>query len=210
MVLDSRGAALIVNLRGTGGSGKSTVVRRVMAHYLREHELITLRKRPIGYRCVGGARTLYVPGHYETPAGGCDTLPTVDTAYALVRSAVAGGQDVLFEGIMVQDDVRRAVELDRDYPGQLVVIGLETPLDECLRSIRQRRAERGDDRELNPANTVSRQKRVRRALERLREAGVAVEEYDREGAYARCLELLGAPAVVSRAEPAGPDEFVLR
>lgn len=215
----------VVNLRGTGGSGKSTVVRRVMERYRGSSaevvpERAEGRKQPTGYRvdyASGGA--LYVPGHYETACGGCDTIKTVDEVYALVSRAVSAGWDVLYEGIMVQDDVRRAVELDKrlrrcatcggsgfagagtgygdvcsncvngEVPG-LHVILLSTPVEECLAAIRARRAVAGNEKPLSEKNTRERAKRQEGIRGRLRDAGVSVERLDREAAYLRVCALL--------------------
>lgn len=186
-----------INLRGTGGSGKSTVVRRVMALYKAKIPYDAFaRKRPMGYQLGhegSGIVSLFVPGHYETACGGCDTIKTVDEVYKMVNSAVDEGLDVLYEGIMVQDDVRRAVELDkrlRANGSQLIVIGLITPLVDCLAAIRARREERGDTKPLNPKNTTGRFNSQKNIQARLKDAGVTVERLDREAAFLRCCALL--------------------
>lgn len=181
----------ITNIRGTGGSGKSTLVRRVMDLYperlpgLREG-----RRRPVSYGLTGGdRRPLVVLGHYETPCGGCDTLKTVDEVYDLVRQAVGHGTDVLYEGIMVADDVRRAVELSRDPRVDLQVILLTTPVDLCLAAINERRAARDDQAApVDPKNTRARAERHLRAVLRLKDAGVRTLRLDREAAYTHMLE----------------------
>jgi hypothetical protein len=112
---------VVINLRGTGGAGKSTVVRRVMGLCKdRVPQLVPGRKQPLGYLAVreGAGPHIYVPGHYETACGGCDTIKTVDEVYRLMRDAILLGRDVLAEGIMIQDDVRRAVELDKELKAQ--------------------------------------------------------------------------------------------
>lgn len=189
---------MIINLRGTSGAGKSTVVRRVMGLYDRHPYYIDGRRQPLGYAChpKEGAspdvRSLWVPGHYETPCGGCDTIKTVDQVYEIVRGAAERGYDVLYEGIMVQDDVKRCVALNRERA--VIVVRLTTPMSDCLAAIQARRDERGDDRELNPTNTISRDHRLRTSmLPRLREGGVNVVELDREGAYQFVVVKLGWP-----------------
>lgn len=178
---------MVINIRGTGGSGKSTLVRRLMAHATMLPEFVIGRKRPIAYsdRAVG----LYVPGHYETPCGGCDTLAGPDAAYELVRAAAAQGMHVVFEGIIVQDDVRRCIELSREYP--VLVIGLQVPVEACLDAIRERRAARGDARALNPTNTVHRAKRLDGIMTKLVAAGVEAKWLSREAAYVECCARLG-------------------
>lgn len=190
---------IAVNIRGTGGSGKSTLVKRIMELYpaYQMPVIVPGRKRPERYilrQTPDAARALIIPGHYETACGGCDTIKTVDQVYDMVRSSLTGGDDVLYEGIMVQDDVTRAVALDKELKaqgGQLHVIRLTTKVEDCLAAIRDRRAARGEEKPLNEKNTRQRYERVLRSCDRLRHAGVAVEALDREAAFARVRELLG-------------------
>ncbi len=197
---------MIINLRGTSGSGKSFIVRRVMELYasthssfasdLTEHLLASLdpkverRRQPLSYLCkADGHSSLFVPGHYETPCGGCDTITKPDDVYTLIHDAAGIGHDVLFEGIMVQDDVNRAVALNKQH--RMLVIRLKTPMEICLASVQKRRDERGDTRPFKTKNTIDRDKRVRRSMDRLRLQGVETKALDREEAYTTCAEALG-------------------
>lgn len=189
MSLDRASERVILNLRGTSGSGKSTIVRRVMECYKVSPCYQLERRQPLAYigdRDPGAA--LFVPGHYETPCGGCDTIKTVDEVYHLVEQGIAYNRDVIYEGIMVQDDVKRCAALHRRHP--LTVIALTTPIDVCLASVQKRRDERGDERPLNPKNTISRAERVKRNAQRLRGMGVPVLFLDRDAALQFCLEAL--------------------
>lgn len=186
---------MFVNIRGTGGSGKSTVVRRVMELYAEKHpQFIEGRRQPIGYRlnrADSALRPLFVPGHYETACGGCDTIKTPDDVYKLLHSAFDIGADGLYEGIIVQDDVTRALDFAKLVGREnFLVIGLTTPLDVCLQGIQARRDDRGDTRELNPKNTTSRADRVKRSLSRLSDAGITVKKLDREVAFLAVKEAL--------------------
>jgi hypothetical protein len=147
------------------------------------------RKRPIATEiCFEGGGGLFVPGHYEIPCGGCDTLKSVDQAYDLVAQGVNKGYNVLYEGIMVMDDVNRAVALSKRR--RLTVIGLTTPFETCLAAIRARRKARGTAKPLNPKNTRDRATRCARGLQRLERAGVEVIRMDREEAYEWCKKTL--------------------
>ena len=182
---------IAINIRGTGGSGKSTVVKRIMELYgaHRRPEFVDGRKRPIRYQLGGLPAPLVVLGHYETACGGCDTIKTVDQVYQEVRGALEINCHVLYEGIMCQDDVRRAVELSKEH--KLHVIRLSTPIEECLAGIRARREARGEEKPLNEKNTRGRYESVIRTCARLVAQGVSVEVLDRETAFVRVRELLG-------------------
>ena len=190
---------MIINIRGTSGAGKSHLVRSIMELYLTKiPAFIEGRKRPISYLLQGVTtnstfKPLFVPGHYDTPTGGCDTISKPDDVYTLVNSAADKGYDVLFEGIMIGDDVRRCVELKKKYGVEnVVVIALNTPIEQCLAGIQSRRDMRGDDRELNPKNTISRLDRLKRSMmPRLRDAGVNAKWLSREEAFTTVKEALG-------------------
>lgn len=197
---------IAVNIRGTGGSGKSTLAKAIMARYPSHASILEKgRKRPLAtvhyFNNLNSGKKLpkplglLVPGHYDTACGGCDTLKTVDKVYELVRTTTLGdGNNALYEGIMVMDDVTRAVKFDQDLKkvgGRLVVVSLTTSIDLCLASIRERRAAGGNEKPLNEKNTRDRMRRQENILHRLKQAGVEVKKLSREEALVQVSELLG-------------------
>jgi thymidylate kinase len=192
---------LAINIRGTGGSGKSTLVKRIMELFsILDPQMTEGRKRRMGTRLftnIEKPAALYVPGHYDTACGGCDTIKTPDMVYDLVKDSLGKGTPVLYEGIMIMDDVTRAVALDKSLKdatgegsGQLYVIWLNTPIEVCLDAIRNRRAARGNERPFSEKNTRQRYDRCLGGLRRLESQGVRVERLDREAAFLRVRELL--------------------
>lgn len=174
---------MIINIRGTGGAGKSTLVRTMMSRYDKRTPVMETRKQPVGYACErAGGRPLWVVGHYETACGGCDTIKTPDEVYVYVTSAANSGYDVLYEGIIVQDDTRRCIELSKTH--ELRVVGLYVPIEECLAGIQKRRDNRGDTRPLNPKNTVDRARRLEGSMKKLQAAGVDARWLSRDEALA--------------------------
>lgn len=182
---------MIVNIRGTNGSGKSTAVKSVMERYdTRTPVQIEGRKQPYYYRLTApDHRDLIVPGHYNTPCGGCDTITRPEDVFNLVRRFAEEGCDVLFEGIMVMDDVNRTIEINKTHP--ILVLSLTTPIDVCLASIQDRRNARGDERPLSDKNTRSRAERVKRNNARLKDSGVEVRSVTRETVVPEALKALG-------------------
>lgn len=184
---------MIINIRGTGGSGKSTLVRTIMDSYeSREGVFVEGRRRPIGYllQRSKGNHPLWVVGHYETACGGGDTISKPSEVFSSAEEYAGRNCDVLFEGIISQDDTTRTVELHRKFPGQLVVLFLTTPLSDCLVGIQSRRDERGDDRPLNPKNTANRVNGLVKRGAKLKDAGVSVLRVSRDEALAFCREKL--------------------
>lgn len=200
---------MIINVRGTSGSGKSTLVRRVMERYdASTPHYDGGRKRPTWYDLSAqGRRALRVLGHYEMPSGGCDRIPPdlmpglgrQDIVDRLVRQGHADGCDVLYEGVIVSEEFGRTLKLHGDgLP--LLVIFLDTSLEECLASIEARRAERGVTEPLDQKNTTKRHRNQGNYRRRLKLADVPTAHLSREDALARVLSELGvgvADAVVA-------------
>lgn len=184
-----------INLRGTGGAGKSTIVRTLMDRYANKGtEFVEGRRQPISYFLSSpGMTSLTVLGHYETACGGCDTITSPDEVYRLVHQSLDAGHNVVFEGIIIGDDVTRAVDLKKRLGADFHVIALNTPLDVCMAGIQSRRDARGDTRPLSDKNTRSRADRLKRIMARLKDANVNAKWMSREEALAECLNLLGHP-----------------
>lgn len=184
---------MILNIRGTGGAGKSFIARAVMSKYDVCEPYNTdppTRKRPLGYICRTESHPdLFVLGHYETACGGGDTIKTPTLVYEMVDDWAARGYNVMFEGIISQDDVRRTVELHRKHP--IKIIALRHPLAECLQAIADRRAVKGDARPVNPFRTTEREKSLKSVVTRLRDANVDCQWMTREEALTAALSTFG-------------------
>jgi hypothetical protein len=185
---------MIVNIRGTSGSGKSHIIRQIMEDYggkelfRRDHE--TGRKQPLGYYHEEGR--LYIPGHYETQCGGCDTIHGHDAIFKLVRDRYEEGYHVLFEGLLVSEEVVRTIKLAQEYPDPFWVLGIDEPIAVCLASINARRRIKNPDAgPVNPDNTTKRVAVIRRAVKRIELAGVRTKWGNREVILAKTRELLG-------------------
>lgn len=190
---------MIINIRGTSGSGKSTIVRKVMDHYLsRTPIFVPGRARPVGYRLArilpcGQVRELYVVGHYEVPCGGCDTLSTdhLKTVYGLVREWAPLGS-VLFEGAILSTDSRHLLELSKERK-DILVLRLTTSLEACAAGVMERRAAKGRPRPEGPnfrKNLAAKDRSAASTCRQFREAGIPVMEGDRAQVLAIVEEVL--------------------
>lgn len=180
---------MIINVRGANGSGKSTVVRRVLESFQRETKFVPGRARPIGYQCVNGP---YVVGTYENVTGGCDTIPSIEMIFEIVKLQADAGRDVLYEGILAQHSATRLMELNRVHPVTVVV--LTTSQEDCVQAVRDRRAARGEEKPLDPTNVVKEYQSVISSTRRLKSAGVEIIHLDREAAFEFCLRSLKGSA----------------
>jgi hypothetical protein len=191
----------IVVLRGTSGSGKTTIAAGVMK-VLGPHAG-TFNVGPKGK--LGGyvwdQPPVTVVGRYETACGGCDAMSWKGAADDLEQAVVEGvgrGHSVLLEGLMVSTwGADRLLRLAKVAP--LTVLHLDTPLDVCLDAVRARRAERAalkgqEAGELNVRNTTDKWNGLITHTRNQRIKGVNVEDVDREGGLKRALALLGVSA----------------
>lgn len=138
---------MIINIRGCNGSGKTTVVRELMAQgefspiYQGEN-----RRGPIlvGYAgTVPKVGSVAIVGKYDNTCGGCDSIKSQDEIVARVRDFHGRANHVVFEGVIVSDCYGRYAALSRELPPMLLA-WLNTPLDVCLRRVQNRRVARGD------------------------------------------------------------------
>lgn len=203
---------VIVNPRGTGGSGKTELVRRVLAEYGRIGGAEPIRRegreRPIGHRLEHpfGGRPLAVLGHYGTAScGGCDTIPLRDgglnEAFRLADGLAAAGHDVLLEGLFLSGEHRRTAELARGHA--LHVLRLDAPLDLCVRNLAARRRAGHGARPLIARTLAAQCEAVEDACAMLRRCGVDIEVLGFDAALRRTKELLGLRPADADGAPRG-------
>lgn len=171
---------MIIQIRGTSGSGKSTVMRAVMDHLGKWVPAVRSgRRNPLYYsrrteKPCYHSESVTVLGHYNTTCGGCDTVGSARAVYGLIQEIREGEKRrgwsnsvILCEGLLLSEDVKWSSQMP-----DLRCLFLTTSLERCLRQISGRRAEAGNDKPLNSANTENRVGTIERARLRLIEAGV--------------------------------------
>jgi hypothetical protein len=149
------------------------------------------RKQPIGYLCgrkSDDGPPLWVVGHYETSCGGGDTIPSIQMVYDQVVENAEKGFDVIYEGLIIQSDVKRCIETAKRFP--LLCIALNTSLDDCKAGIQARRDARGDTRPISMDNTIAKAKSLPSQQRRLLAGGVDFRFLNREEALRTVLESL--------------------
>lgn len=187
------GGIVIIQLRGTNGSGKSTIVREVMKRFKMLPEFIERRKQPIGYYSTGKDKPkLWVVGHYETDCGGCDTITSLDDVYGEIEKSWKAGYNVLCEGIMASGEYRRCVNLHQTTQ-DVFVLALDTPIEDCIQSVMARRVAKGrGDKPFSPDRTIRRVREVTSMMEHLKVCNVPARWTNRNEALQICLKELGA------------------
>jgi hypothetical protein len=193
---------VIVNPRGTSGSGKTEFVRRILADYSwgtgdgAEPISRAGRVRPIGYRLrhPRGGRPLAVLGYYGAAAcGGCDTISArdggLDEVFRLADGLSTTGHDVLLEGLFLSSEYRCTAKLARRHP--LHVLHLDTPLEQCVSNLTVRRRASHTARPQIARTVMAQRDAIADAHARLRWCAASVETLAFDEALHQARELLG-------------------
>jgi hypothetical protein len=183
---------MIVNIRGTSGSGKSWLVNAIKEEMT---EVIKLfedgRKKPIAYLGMFGENKVMILGHYEIPTGGCDTISKQDHIFGLAEQGANEGFHVLFEGRLPSIDVKRTVPLSRKH--DTLVLHIDLSIEECLEWVNIRRRRKNPEAEdVNPKNTTNIHRQIHRTMARLKSLGVNIRRGTREEVLEWTREALSA------------------
>lgn len=181
---------VIINVRGTSGSGKTSAARRFL-----DFPNTTLTRRvtsPSGRtsdKVAGYGITvphlhfpLYLVGAYTNVCGGLDSMGTQQEHADLITKAYRAGGNVLCEGLLLSSvssgaTVPKAM-IELAGKDRVIFAFLDTPLDVCLDRVRQRRAARGETKEFDETNTRKKYEDTQAARQRLIDEGCWVEDID--------------------------------
>ncbi len=161
---------MIIQIRGTSGSGKSTAMRRVMEGMglTSWAAMYRAKRRPLFYQ--RSSCDLYPPtvvlGHYQVACGGCDTVGSAPKVYELATE-LCPNWVVLCEGLLLSEDVKWTSQME-----DCRVVFLTTDIEACISRIKQRRADAGNTKMLSELNTRGRVGVIERARTRLLAAGI--------------------------------------
>lgn len=166
-------SSMIIQIRGTSGSGKSTVMKQIMTTMGDWNGVyVEGRKKPLYYISASDWPSTLVLGHYESPCGGCDTIGSAAAVYDLIQSleGKVAYTHLLCEGLLLSEDTKWTKLLHAKH--EVIVAYLTTKPDDCLDRIKQRRKSVGNDKPLNPSNTLNRVGVIERSRIKLTEVGV--------------------------------------
>lgn len=196
---------MIINIAGTNGSGKSTVVRGLIARA--KHVMTVMNPDPgskwkeLGRIVKIAGHEVFISGRYpdEFDTGGSDTIKDHLLNYAQVKHHARLGLHAVFEGSRMMNHTV-GIELVRENITTIHVIRLTTTLDEVKAGIDARRVRRGDP----PFSELVRAGqarwgdieggvvRARNFAQKLKDLGAHVHLCSRDQALPRLLTLLGA------------------
>ena len=129
---------MIIQVCGTNGSGKSTVVRSVIA---KSEEMLVIQRHGKEYgslrRTAGVLDPVCIVGRYgDKTTAGCDTIKDVKSVLPFIAEQHAAGVHVLFEGIRMMGHTDGIAFSKQVGPQKMVTVLLTTTLEECLEGIR--------------------------------------------------------------------------
>lgn len=184
---------MIVNLRGTHSSGKSTLIKSILAKFDPKPIFGVLGPRkPEAYECVRKkGKPLYVLGpYYGVPTSGCDVISTggLDTVIYLVDKYRQKG-NVLYEGIILSNNYGSVGEYLFTQIKDVIIAFLDTPLEVCLEGLAARQL---TSIRQGKSDTHLREhyKRILRVRVRMEELGFRCETVSRDTAAEKIVSWL--------------------
>lgn len=183
---------MIINIRGTSGSGKTYTARSFMTAYQPETIVYMADGKTAAHCVYYKMMPVYVIGSYKNVCGGCDTIPTQDLVCSLVRHFSQLGH-VIFEGLLISHSLNRYAELWKELTGigiPFVFAYMSTPLDICLERVKQRRLAKGNAKELNPYNTTNTFKEAWQTKDRYEAIGIDTYIIDYEKDHVKQIRKL--------------------
>ncbi len=183
---------VLLKIGGTSGSGKSTIVHRL----LETHKSVGLGKTKRGaiddYHFP--ELNLVVLGKYDNQCGGCDGLQ-IEVILERLKRYADSGKSVLMEGLLIGGYGRLGATMDLYKKTHRVIHGfMDTPLDTCLNRVRKRRADRGDDRPFDETNTRIKWEGLRKRAQTMREEGHNVVQISHRKPVEHVLAIIAGEA----------------
>lgn len=181
---------MILDIRGTNGSGKTWIVYQLFEKYGAE-PITDEQDIVIGYKLP--TIPWVVMGRYTTKCGGCDTIKTAQGIEDRLYEFADKYYNVILEGLMVSHTFSRYNEIALTL-GDYKFLFLTTPLKTCIKRIVARREARGVRKvPYDPWRkhaVVDDFEKVRRAKVKLTEAGRDVVDLDWKNPMPQVLELI--------------------
>lgn len=160
---------MIINIRGTHGSGKSYTVKQIISRFNGCPIGKDKRGKPLGYAMkLNNDEQLLVVGRYDIACGGCDAIQPYSDIWPRVAEFASMGH-VLFEGALISANYGTIGTSSEQYGNDFVFAFLDTPLDLCLKRIVERRLAKGNTKPLNPYQTTWKHKTILSLYDRFRD-----------------------------------------
>jgi hypothetical protein len=172
----------VVAIKGTNGSGKSTVVRELIAR-LGKQSILRVNSKEAGYRCKYEDGSLFVLGKYKTAAcGGLDSSFSYGGAaddLLLCIDKLAPQGHVVCEGVIAitsygHHRMTRFADKLKRRGHRMIFAHIDTPAELCVARVKQRRQEAGNIKPFYPAKLLDKYQSILKSQEQLLAAGYDV------------------------------------
>lgn len=162
---------MIIKIHGTSGSGKTTIVRELMAmSHLKTADLVNTQSGRVEGHLMhlpDVMEPVIVLGPYgRSWCGGLDAVAgTLNHARLLHRYAGLG--HVLYEGLLGSECYGEMGKASEQYGDDHIFAFLDTPMEVCIERVKARRFEAGNVKPFNEDNTRNRGPKIERLKNRL-------------------------------------------
>lgn len=187
----------LVGIKGTSGSGKTTIVFKLLSQYkYKTNYFVNGRRQPIAHVFENeGKRPLAVIGHYEAGSAGCgglDSISHYSCMLELVDHFWRKGYHVMMEGLLYTGDAIQTIKTNELTNGQLRVLALTTSMDDCIAAVNARRRDKDPNAaDVNPDNLLSKANSVPGVMKKLEEAGVQAKYVARDEGWEWVAKIFG-------------------
>jgi hypothetical protein len=155
---------VILQIRGTSGSGKTTMVKHLLKQIVPTVvEWSENKKRARVYAGKYLGHKIFILGDYTIGAGGCDTIPKIEQVIDLVDRYATKYPEaiVVFEGLLLAHSWGAMGEYAHAKFGERYINAfLDTPEDTCLARVLHRRQQKSGG-DTNPERHEKIEKNVR-------------------------------------------------
>jgi hypothetical protein len=174
---------MLINLRGTSGAGKTTVMRALMAQCPHKPIYGALGRLPEAYKLMV-PQPVFVIGPYTTPCGGCDRILPFALVPQLIQKYAQQGH-VVFEGLLISTCYGVIGRLLEAHDSRLLFF--DTPLDVCIARVEARRRVSGNFRPFNPKLLIEKYNTITRLKGKFGSLAMSVSDRDASVTIMRLL-----------------------
>lgn len=180
----------VIAIRGTNGSGKTYVARKIMD--AAEADFKTKFKLENGV-IVNVFKNFVIPGSYDRVCGGCDTIKTPQLVWDTVVEC-AEHSNVVYEGVIVGNVYQPVIDLNERLKvvgAKLILLCLNTEFDQAVVNVNNRRAEAGKSPMEDTENIMTNHKKHLSSCKKFHADGMNPHWVSTDEAVAIALKELG-------------------
>jgi hypothetical protein len=180
---------MIVDIRGTNGSGKSFIGHNLRAKYKNmqiRNPLVDSVGSIEGYEFPD--LKLFMLGPYESVSGGCDGIRTQNDICRIIERR-APNWNLFIEGLLVSHTFTRWNNMALRFPGWKFFF-LNTPLDICIQRTQARRDAKGTTKPFDPTHLTNDWYSCKRVRTKMLAAGRDITDLDHTRSFEIVEEVL--------------------